>query len=81
MRALHDGVVGHTRVDRGEKLVFGGLAVAARAGDGSSVQVTLEVDGRPAALRGHGVAFCLRAVAPSGVRSTPFTTGPGGPIP
>ena len=41
--------IGHTRFGRGEKLVFGGLAVAARAVDGSSVQVTLE-DLRPCAV-------------------------------
>ena len=36
---------------------------------------------KPAALRGLGGAFGLRFTTPSGVRSTPGTTGPGGPLP
>ena len=33
------------------------------------------------ALRNLSITFGLRVTAPSGVRSTPFTTGPGGPPP
>ena len=37
--------------------------------------------GKLSALRGHKIAFGLRFTNPSGVRSTLFTTGPGGPLP
>ena len=36
---------------------------------------------KPAALRGLDIAFGLTFTTPSGVRSTLFTTGPGGPLP
>ena len=36
---------------------------------------------KPVALRGPCIAFGLRFITPSGVRSTPDTTGPGGPLP
>ena len=36
---------------------------------------------KPAALRGLDIAFGLTFTNPSGVRSTLFTTGPGGPLP
>ena len=36
---------------------------------------------KPAALRGLKAAFDLTLTTPSGVRSTPFTTGRGAPLP
>ena len=36
---------------------------------------------KPAALRGLDIAFGLKFTTPSGVRSTPFTTGRGAPLP
>jgi hypothetical protein len=36
---------------------------------------------KPVALRGPCIAFGPRFITPSGVRSTPDTTGPGGPLP
>ena len=36
---------------------------------------------KPVALCGLDIAFGLRFTTPSGVRSTLFTTGPGGPLP
>jgi len=36
---------------------------------------------KQATLRGPRVAFGLRSTTPSSVRSTLFTTGPGGPLP
>ena len=37
--------------------------------------------GKLSALRGHKIAFSLRFTNPSGVRSTPGTTGRGAPLP
>ena len=61
-----------------EKLIFWGRAAAAwhfEAGERASRF------GRAGALRGLGFAFGLTFTTPPGVRSTPFTTGPGGPLP
>ena len=78
LNSLHGGAVRHARIDRGEKLIFLGRAAAAwpfEAGERASHFR------RAAALRNLSFAFGPRFTTPSAVRSTPFTTGPGGPLP
>ena len=78
LNSLHGNAPSHARLGRGEKLIFWGRAAAAwpfEAGERASHFR------RAAALRNLSFAFGPRFITPSGVRSTPDTTGAGGPLP
>ena len=76
--SLYGVGTGHARLGRSKNSTFqppsGWLAAdedGERTGDFS----------KPAALRGLGIAFGLTLTTPSGVRSTPGTTGRSAPLP
>ena len=76
--SLHGGAAGHARIGRSGKSTF----------QPPSGPLAADEDGertrdfsKPAALRGLDIAFGLTFTTPSGVRSTPGTTGRGAPLP
>ena len=76
--ALLGAAHGHTRFSRGEGSIFS--ATAWPSSDLEASECTGDV-GNAVALRGLGMAVGLTFTTPSGVRSTPFTTGRGAPLP
>ena len=76
--SLYGVGTGHARFDRSKNSTFG--ATAWPSSDLEAGECTDDFE-RVAALRNLSIVFGYRFTTPSCVLRTPFTTGPGGPLP
>ena len=76
--SLHGSAVGHARFDRSKNSTFSAPSGSLPEDEGGERTGDFS---KPSALRGLDIAFGLTFTIPSGVRSTPGTTGRGAPLP
>ena len=74
----YGSAAGHARLGRSKNSIFSAPSGPLAADEGGERTGDFS---KPSALRGLDIAFGLTLTTPSGVRSTLFTTGPGGPLP
>ena len=75
--SLYGVGTGHARLGRSKNPTFSAPPSPLVADEGGERAGNI---GKPAALRGHDIAFGLIFTTQSDVRSTPFTTGRGAPL-
>ena len=75
--SLHGSTAGHARFDRSKKSTFSAPSGPLAADEGGERTGDFS---KPAALRGHDIAFGLTFTTPLGVRSTLGTTGRSAPL-